>query len=49
MSLWEDNKITASDRRRVLLANWYYTAVKRALLEGEAKLNRSTSSTLARS
>ena len=32
---WEDNLLTASDRR-VLLANWYCTAVNRAL-QGEAK------------
>ena len=33
---WEDNTLSASDRR-VLLACWYTAAVKRAL-EGEAKL-----------
>ena len=33
---WEENTLTASDRR-ILLANWYNTAVKRAL-EGQAKL-----------
>ena len=33
---WEDNKLTASDRR-ILLACWYSKAVERAL-EGEAKL-----------
>jgi hypothetical protein len=33
---WEENKLTASDRR-ILLANWYYTATVRAL-EGDAKL-----------
>ena len=33
---WEDGKLTASDRR-ILLANWYYKAVKQAL-QGEAKL-----------
>ena len=27
---WEDNGLTASDRR-ILLANWYYRAVKKAL------------------
>ena len=32
---WEDDILTASDRR-ILLANWYYNAVKRAL-EGDAK------------
>ena len=35
LSKWEENKLTASDRR-VLLANWYYKAVTRAL-EGDAK------------
>ena len=33
---WEDNALSASDRR-VLLACWYTKAVKRAL-QGEAKL-----------
>jgi hypothetical protein len=33
---WEDGKLSASDRR-ILLACWYTTAVKRAL-EGDAKL-----------
>ena len=33
---WEDNALSASDRR-VLLACWYTSAVQRAL-EGEAKL-----------
>ena len=33
---WEENTLTASDRR-ILLANWYHTSVKRAL-EGQAKL-----------
>ena len=32
---WEDNKMSASDRR-ILLATWYSKAVQRAL-EGEAK------------
>ena len=32
---WEDNGLTASDRR-ILLANWYCNAVKKAL-EGDAK------------
>ena len=32
---WEDNTLNASDRR-ILLANWYYNAVKKAL-EGDAK------------
>ena len=32
---WEDNLLTASDRR-ILLATWYYRAVQRAL-EGDAK------------
>ena len=36
LSKWEDNSLTASDRR-VLLANWYYKATVRAL-EGDAKL-----------
>ena len=36
MEKWEDNKLTSSDRR-ILLANWYYQAVKKAL-EGDAKL-----------
>ena len=36
MEKWEDNKLSASDRR-ILLANWYYQAVKKAL-EGDAKL-----------
>ena len=33
---WEDNALTASDRR-ILLASWYTKAVRRAL-EGDAKL-----------
>ena len=32
---WESNTLTAKDRR-VLLANWYFKAVNKAL-EGEAK------------
>ena len=32
---WEDNTLTASDRR-ILLANWYYNAVQKAL-KGDAK------------
>ena len=35
LAKWEDNSLTASDRR-ILLANWYYKAVNKAL-EGEAK------------
>ena len=35
LSKWENNELTASDRR-VLLATWYYKATVRAL-EGEAK------------
>ena len=35
LAKWEDNSLTASDRR-VLLANWYYRACKKAL-EGDAK------------
>ena len=35
MEKWEDNKLTASDRR-VLLGTWYFKAVNRAL-EGDAK------------
>ena len=30
LSKWEDNLLTASDRR-ILLANWYYDAVQKAL------------------
>ena len=30
LAKWEENKLTASDRR-TLLANWYYKAVLRAL------------------
>ena len=33
LAKWEENKLTASDRR-TLLANWYYKAVLRAL-EGD--------------
>ena len=29
MERWEDNTLTASDRR-ILLANWYYAAVMKA-------------------
>ena len=36
LAKWEDNTLTASDRR-ILLANWYYKACKKAL-EGEAKM-----------
>ena len=32
---WEDNTLTASDRR-ILVANWFYKACKKAL-EGDAK------------
>ena len=32
---WEDSTLTTADRR-ILLANWYFKAVKKAL-EGEAK------------
>ena len=32
---WEDNKLTASDRR-IFLCTWYFNEVKRAL-QGEAK------------
>ena len=35
LSKWEDNTLTASDRR-VLLATWYFKACQKAL-EGEAK------------
>ena len=35
LAKWEDNTLTASDRR-ILLANWYFKAVKKAL-EGNAK------------
>ena len=35
LTKWEENSVSASDRR-VLLANWYNTAVKRALKD-EAK------------
>lgn len=38
LAKWEENKLTASDRR-ILLANWYYKASMRALsIEGDAKL-----------
>ena len=36
LAKWEENKLTASDRR-ILLANWYYKATMRAL-EGDAKV-----------
>ena len=36
LSKWEDNTLTASDRR-ILLATWFDKAVKRAL-EGDAKV-----------
>ena len=36
LAKWEDNTLTASDRR-ILLANWYFKACKKAL-QGEAKL-----------
>ena len=36
LAKWEDNTLTASDRR-ILLANWYYKACKKAL-EGEVKM-----------
>ena len=36
LAKWEENQLTASDRR-ILLANWYYKASIRAL-EGDAKL-----------
>ena len=36
LAKWEDNTLTAPDRR-ILLANWYYKACKKAL-EGEAKM-----------
>ena len=35
LAKWEDNTLTASDRR-ILLANWYFKAVKKAL-EGDTK------------
>ena len=35
LSKWEDNTLTASDRR-ILLANWYKKAVTKAL-QGDAK------------
>ena len=35
LSKWEDNLLTASDRR-ILLATWYFRACKKAL-QGEAK------------
>ena len=35
MERWEDNTLTASDRR-ILLANWYYAAVMKAF-KGESK------------
>ena len=36
LTKWEENKLTASDRR-ILLGSWYYKASMRAL-EGDAKL-----------
>ena len=36
MEKWEDNQLTASDRR-ILLACWYEKAVRKAL-EGDAKV-----------
>jgi hypothetical protein len=36
LAKWEDNTLTAADWR-ILLANWYFKACKKAL-EGEAKL-----------
>ena len=35
LTKWEDNSLTASDRR-ILLANWFYKACNKAL-EGDAK------------
>ena len=35
LTKWEDNLLSASDRR-ILLATWYYTAVQKAL-QGDAK------------
>ena len=42
LAKWEDNTLTASDRR-ILLANWYFKAVKKAL-EGDAKVSCSPTS-----
>ena len=36
LAKWEDNTLTASDRR-ILLANWCFKAVEKAL-QGDAKL-----------
>ena len=36
LTKWEENKLTASDRR-ILLGSWYYKASMRAL-EGDTKL-----------
>ena len=35
LAKWEDNTLTTSDRR-ILFANWYFKAVKKAL-EGDTK------------
>ena len=35
LAKWEDNTLTASDRR-ILLANWFFKACNKAL-QGEAK------------
>ena len=35
LAKWEDNTLTASDRR-ILLANWFHKACKKAL-QGDAK------------
>ena len=35
LAKWEDNTLTASDRR-ILLTNWYFKAVEKAL-QGDAK------------
>ena len=36
LAKWEDNQLTASDRR-ILLANWYYKATMKSL-EGDTKM-----------
>ena len=36
MERWEDNTLTASDRR-ILLANWYYAAVMKAFKQGRVE------------
>jgi hypothetical protein len=41
LAKWEDNTLTASDRR-ILLTNWYFKAVEKAL-QGDAKRNVSIS------